>query len=95
MKEDVACPVLRIMGVATILVGSILTSQLIVTRIAISNAARSVPAGFSARIEVDGMLGTWGNYAIVAQAVTIVLGVVLFLLSPALAKLVTRQAANR
>jgi len=73
MKEDVACSVLRIMGVATMLVGAILTVQAFIARMALSESIRSAPA--SMQVHATGVFGDLGGYAVVAQAVTIVFGI--------------------
>lgn len=84
MKQDVARSVLRILGIATTLVGAILTTQALIARMAVSEALSAAPAGMQVR--ATGMLGEMGSYAIVAQAVTLGFGVAVFYLSPVLAR---------
>jgi|GEM_PF-6069558 len=84
MQEDVARSVLRIVGIATILVGLILTLQAIFVRMALSQAIQAAPAGI--QVQATGKLGDLGGFAIVAQAMIIVAGFILYFVSSALAK---------
>jgi len=86
MKEETACSVLRIMGIATTLVGAILTIQSIIAFAGLGSAMSGAPSGV--QIQATGALGSMGGYLIVAQAVTIALGVAFIFLSPRLARLV-------
>ena len=84
MLEVVARSVLRILGIVTALVGAILTLQTCIAWMAYSTTMSGAPAGM--QIKATGMLGDMGMYAILAQAVTILLGIALFYMSPALAR---------
>jgi len=80
MKEDVARSVIRLMALATTLVGIILTIQAIIASMAIRNT-------FGA--QVSDIAGSIGGYGVLAQAITIAMGLILFAASSALAKQVT------
>ena len=84
MLELVARAVLRILGIVTALVGVILTLHACIAWMAVSTTLSGGPAGM--QIKATSMLGEVGIYAIIAQAVTILLGVALFYMSPALAR---------
>lgn len=84
MLEVVVRSVLRILGIMTALVGAILTLQACIAWMAVSTTLSGAPAGM--QVKATGMLGEMGIYAIVAQAVTIALGVALFCLGPVLAR---------
>jgi len=81
MLEVVARAVLRILGIVTVLVGTILTVQAVLTWVAFNATLASATMGM--QIKAPNALGFWG---IVSQAVPILFGAVLFRLSPSLAR---------
>lgn len=87
MNEEVARSGLRIIGVVTMLVGGILTTQAVIAQVALT---RSLEAAPGVQFQTSGMLGDLGAHAIVAQAVTVAFGLLLFFLSPILAARVAK-----
>ncbi len=86
MKEETACAVLRLMGIAATLVGLILTIQSILAFVGISSAFSDASGGV--QLDATGPLGSMGGYVIFAHGVTIALGVALVFVSPRLARFV-------
>jgi hypothetical protein len=79
---------LRVVAIVTIMVGLILTAQAAIATIALSDIAETGGARVPFRATLE--LGSVGWYAIGAQAVTVLAGLVLYVLSGVLTAWITR-----
>ncbi len=86
MKEETARSILRLIAVATVLVGAILTTTTSVTLI----AARSLfqGSGPGMQVQATGIMVGVGSYSMLATATIVAWGIALYSLSPRLARLV-------
>ena len=86
MNEDNARSVLRLIAVVTILAGASLTTATLISLLGASSAMEGAPVG--AQVRVTGMVAEFGVYALLSHAVIAVWGVVLYSLSPRLARMI-------
>lgn len=84
MKEDYARAILRLIAVVTILVGAVLMSATLVGILGTGSTVRGAPEGM--QVKVTGMVAEMGGYAVLSQALIAAWGVLLYFLSPKLAK---------
>lgn len=83
MKEDCARAILRLIAVVTILIGGSLATASEMSCLGASMAMSDSPG---VKVQVTGMVADMGVYAVLSWAVIAVWGVVLYLLSPLLAR---------
>jgi hypothetical protein len=86
MREELARAILKILGIMTALVGSILTSQALFGWLAIPKDQSG--SGLGTYVSVEGMVGSVARTAITQNLLVVLFGCLLCALSPALARFV-------
>lgn len=84
MNENTARACLRLLAVATVLVGVILTVTTILSILAAGSAMQGAVGGM--QIQMTGMVAKMGFWAVVSQASIAGWGLVLWAMSPSLAQ---------
>ncbi len=87
MKEDSARAILRLIAVVTVLVGAVLTTVTLVSLFGVSSTIQGVVDG---DVQATGLVAEIGFYAVLAYASIVAWGIVLFLLSPRLARYIVK-----
>ena len=87
MKEDSARAILRLIAVVTVLVGAVLTTVTLVSLFGVSSTIQRVVDG---DVQATGLVTEIGFYAVLAYASIVAWGIVLFLLSPRLARYIVK-----
>ena len=91
MREELACAILRLGAVVSVLVGVILTTETVLAWIMMSlTTARERRM----QIEAMGSVGLMGGMAIAVSAVPIVIGLLFFRISPRVAAAVCRPTSS-
>lgn len=85
MPESVARGVLKLVGITTILIGSVMTAQSLFAWLMFPNPSMS---GLGVHVTMEGMVGDVARASITMNAITILFGSLLCTLSPTLARFV-------
>ena len=90
MNEGLARSILKIISLATVLVGGILTLRTLVTLLGIRGGLDAAFSTFGEAVDTDSLRAGFEGTIVIAQALTIVWGLVLYALSPRLARHVVK-----